>query len=257
MKILAFHAHPDDAEALAGGTLALLAEQGHEVAIATMTPGDCGSGEHAPEQIAAIRRREAATAAALVNAKYICAEFRDLAIFNDEPSRRRVAEILRRTRPDVVLAASPQDSQCDHRAAGNLVVDSLYAAALPNYRTGAPGAASALPKIPNLYFMDPPGGVDREGCPVVPDFVVDIGLAFSRKQRMLAQHRSQREWLSQFLGVDDTLARMERWARQTGALAGVDFGEGFRRCRGQGYPQEPLLEELLGGGDAVRAVVGR
>jgi LmbE family N-acetylglucosaminyl deacetylase len=254
MKILAFHAHPDDAEALAGGTLVLLAAQGHEVAIATMTPGDCGSAEHTPEQIAAIRRREAVMAAALLGARYICAEFRDLAVFNDEPSRHRVTEILRRNRPELVLAASPADSQCDHRAAGSLVRDCAYAAATPNYCTGASNAAAALPAIPHLYFMDPPGGADREGNALAPDFVVDIGAAFTRKQRMLAQHRSQREWLSQFLGVDDPLARMERWTRQCGALAGVEFGEGFRRCRGQGYPQSPLLEELVGA-ETVRPVL--
>ena len=246
MRILAFHAHPDDVEALAGGTVALLAEQGHEIAIATMTPGDCGSAGNAPERIAAIRRREAASAAALIGARYICAEFRDLAVFNDEPSRRRIAELLRRAAPDLVLAASPADSQCDHAAAGALVRDALFAAATPNYRTGAPNAAPPLPRIPHLYFMDPPGGADREGLPFEPDFVADISLAFPRKQRLLAQHRSQREWLPQFLGIDDPLARMERWTRMRGALAGVEFGEGFRGFRGQGFPQSPLLEELLG-----------
>jgi LmbE family N-acetylglucosaminyl deacetylase len=254
MRILAFHAHPDDVEALAGGMLTLAAAAGHEIVIASMTPGDCGSAEHAPEQIAAIRRREAAMAAGLLGARYVCAEFRDLAVFNDEPSRRRVTELLRRARPELVLAASAEDSQCDHHAASNLVRDSVLAAATPNYRTGAPNAAPALPNIPHLYFMDPPGGVDRQECAAVPDFVVDIGLVFARKQRLLAQHRSQREWLSQFLGVDDPLARMERWARRSGALAGVEFGEGFRRCRGQGYPSSPLLEELLGE-EAVRPVL--
>jgi LmbE family N-acetylglucosaminyl deacetylase len=253
MKVLAFHAHPDDVETLAGGTLVLLAAQGHEVAIATMTPGDCGSAEHAPEQIAAIRRREAVMAAQLIGARYICAEFRDLAIFDDEPSRRRVTEILRRARPDLVLAASPLDAQCDHQAAGALVRNCLLAAAVRNFLTGAPNPAAPLPKIPHLYFMDPAGAVDLESAAATPDFIADIGAAFARKQRMVAQHRSQREWLAEFLGVDDPLLRMERWTRQRGALAGVEFGEGFRRCRGQGYPQSPLLEELLGG-EAVRPV---
>src|ERR1035438_9818164 len=40
--ILAIHAHPDDVEILAGGTLALLAGLGHAITIATFTPGDCG-----------------------------------------------------------------------------------------------------------------------------------------------------------------------------------------------------------------------
>ncbi len=39
-KILAIHAHPDDVEFLAGGTMALLAERGHELTIATFTAGE-------------------------------------------------------------------------------------------------------------------------------------------------------------------------------------------------------------------------
>jgi LmbE family N-acetylglucosaminyl deacetylase len=44
VRILAIHAHPDDVEILAGGALALLADAGHAVTIATLTP-DCGSHE--------------------------------------------------------------------------------------------------------------------------------------------------------------------------------------------------------------------
>ena len=61
-----------------------------------MTPGDCGSAEHDAEAISAIRREEAHAAAAMIGAEYICLEFRDLAIFNDDDSRRRVTEVLRR-----------------------------------------------------------------------------------------------------------------------------------------------------------------
>src|ERR1041385_6488867 len=93
--ILAIHAHPDDVEILAGGTLALLADAGHAITVATMTPGDCGSCERGPEEIAAIRRKEAASAAGMIGARYICLEMRDLAVFNDDASRRRVVEVLR------------------------------------------------------------------------------------------------------------------------------------------------------------------
>ena len=72
---LAMHAHPDDVEILAGGTVALLAAAGHRVVIVTMTPGDCGSHKHGPDEIAAIRRLEAGNAARLVPA----ARHRDLA----------------------------------------------------------------------------------------------------------------------------------------------------------------------------------
>ena len=85
--------------------MALLADLGHQITIATFTPGDCGSKQLGPEEIAAVRRQEAANAAALIGARYLCLEMRDLAIFNDDASRRRVTETLRQTRPDLVLTA--------------------------------------------------------------------------------------------------------------------------------------------------------
>jgi hypothetical protein len=68
-----------------------------------------------------------------------------------------------------------------------------------------------------------------------PEFIVDIETTFLRKQRMVAQHRSQREEAS------DYLERMERWTRMRGSVAGVEFGEGFRGTKGT-----RVLEELLG-----------
>jgi LmbE family N-acetylglucosaminyl deacetylase len=240
-RILAIHAHPDDVEILAGGTLALLADAGHELTIATFTPGDCGSHELAPEEIAAVRRREAAAAAARVGARYCCLEFRDLAIFQDDAARRRVTEVLRQARPEVVLAASPIDYLCDHEAASALVRDACFCAPMPNYRT----ASAPLPAIPHLYWMDPLGGRDREGGVVRPDFVVDVTAAFERKRAMLAEHASQREWLRRHHAVDEYLLEMERWTRERGALAGVAYGEGFRQYRGHAYPGSPVLQDFL------------
>ena len=248
-RVLAIHAHPDDVEILAGGTLALLAGQGHEITIATMTPGDCGSKELGPEEIARVRRLEAANSAALIGARYLCVEMRDLAIFSDDPSRRRITLVLRKTRPQLVLTASPVDYLCDHEAASALVRDACFAAPAPNYHTGeAPEQTQApvLDAIPHLYFMDPIMGSDREGKIVEPDFVVDVTETFARKREMLAAHASQRTWLKQHHGTDDYLEEMEHWTRERGQLVGLSHGEGFRHYRGHAYPQSPLLEELLG-----------
>ncbi len=245
--ILAVHAHPDDIEILAGGTLALLSAAGHRVAMASLTPGDCGSRDRSAEEIAAIRRREAAAAAALIGASYQCAEFRDLAIFNDDASRRRVTELLRAVRPDIVITASPVDYMCDHEAASALVRDACFAASAPNYATRAESASPALDGIPHLYFMDPVGGVDRDDRTVAADFYADVSGQFETKRAMLAEHASQREWLLAQHGMDDYLLTMERWTREAGQRAGVQFAEGFRRYKGHPYPQSPLLEELLGG----------
>lgn len=94
--------------------------------------------------------------------------------------------------------------------------------------------------------MDPIGGRDRDDQPVVADFYVDVGRTVETKLRMLAEHRSQREWLLKHHGMDDYLQTTEKWTREIGSRAGVEFAEGFRRYKGHPYPQTPLLEELVG-----------
>ena len=230
-------------EILAGGTLALLADLGHSITIVTFTPGDCGSHDRGPEEIASVRRREASSAAARIGARYLCLEMRDLVIFNDDTSRRRVTDVLRTTRPEIVLAPSPADYLCDHEIASALVRDACFAAPLTNYPTVAPPIGA----IPHLYFMDPVGGRDRDNCVIRPDFVVNVEATFERKRSMLAEHASQREWLRQHHGIDDYLEEMERWTRERGSLAGLTHGEGFRQYRGHAYPLTPLLEDSLGG----------
>ena len=62
--VLAFFAHPDDAEILCAGTLIRLADAGWKIHIATATPGDCGTMDHSAHDIASIRTTEAKAAAA-------------------------------------------------------------------------------------------------------------------------------------------------------------------------------------------------
>jgi LmbE family N-acetylglucosaminyl deacetylase len=241
-RVLAIHAHPDDVEILAGGTVSLLAHLGHEVTIATMSPGDCGSHEYGPEETAEVRRREAASAAKLIGASYLCVELRDLAIFNDDSSRRRVTELLRMARPDLVLTSSPADYHCDHEATSTLVRDACFAAPAPNYKTRQENPAPPIERIPHLYFMDP---LDSD-VGYTPDFVVDVAETFELKRRMLAEHASQRNWLRQHHGIDDYLEQMEQWTRERGQVAGLPHGEGFRLYKVHPFPQSRRLEEMLG-----------
>jgi N-acetylglucosamine malate deacetylase 1 len=243
LRILCIHAHPDDAEILAGGTLALLATAGHHITVLTMTAGDCGSDEHGPEELSRIRKAEAAASAALIGAEYMCAGFQDLAIFNDDSSRRRVTHLLRQLRPCVVLTGSPEDYLCDHETTSQLVRDACFGASLPNYVTGTGNVA--LPEIPYLYFMDPIEMVDRGGKPVGWDFTVDVSLSFETKKAMLAKHETQRAWLKRQHKIDNYLSKMEEWTRACGARAGISLGEGFRQYRAHPYPESPLLQQML------------
>ncbi len=243
MRIASIHAHPDDAEILAGGTLALLAELGHDITIITLSAGDCGSTVHSRDEIAAIRRAEAAESAALIGAQYRWGGFRDLAIFSDDPSRRAVTGLLRDLRPQIVLTAAPSDYHADHEATSQLVRDACFAASVPNYAT--PSERPALPATPHLYFMDPIDRRDRSGALAVPEFTINVASTFEAKTAMLAKHRSQRLWLQQKHGMDDYLRQMEDWTRACGTLAGVAFGEGLRQYKVHPYPHEPILQQLL------------
>jgi LmbE family N-acetylglucosaminyl deacetylase len=245
VRILALHAHPDDLEFQCAGTLALLREAGGHVTMATMTPGDCGSAEHDAESIAAIRRAEAQGAANVIGADYLCLEFRDLAIFNDDDSRRRVVECLRRVRPDIVLTAPPVDYLCDHEATSALVRDACFAAPIPNYATRQWDPTPPLAKIPYLYYVDSIEGSDHDGKPQPAGFHVDVSRVFERKRQMLACHASQRNWLLKQHGIDEYLESQAKWSRQRGSEIGVEHAEAFRQYLGHAYPHDNLLLTLL------------
>jgi len=242
-RILAVHAHPDDTETLAAGTLAILANLGHAIAIATLTAGECGSVDDDPERTAQTRRREAGEAAAMIGATYECLGLSDLGVFNDDASRRAVTELLRRTGPEIVITSAPADYHPDHEATSLLVRDACFAASAPGYRTGG---APPLAVIPHLYFMDPIGGRDRDGVPARPDFAVDIGAVMETKRRMLSAHQSQKTWLLKQHGIADFTAGMEAQSARRGRDFGVAFAEGFRQYRHPPYPRDRLLQTLLG-----------
>ncbi len=245
-RILALHAHPDDIEFQCAGTLALLGEAGCQLTLATMTPGDCGSAEHDSETIAAIRRDEAKAAADRLGAEYLCLEFRDLAIFNDDESRRRVVEALRRTRPDLILTAPPADYLADHEMTSLLVRDACFCAPIPNYVTRQWDPAPPLARIPHLYLVEALEGVDREGRPCPVDFHVDVTGVFDLKRAMLACHASQREWLRRQHGIDEYLRGQEEQGRKRGEEIGVAYAEVFVQYLGHPYPRDNRLLELIG-----------
>lgn len=243
--IVAIHAHPDDIEFLAAGTLAGISRGGGRVIMASMTAGDCGAVSQDPNEISQIRVREAANSAAIVGARYYCLGFKDMAVFSDDASRRRITEFLRALRPTIVVTSSPEDYMADHEATAILVRDACFAAALPNYETRHQTPATPLPEIPALYFMDPLGGVDRNQVPVIPDFVVDIEETFDLKIAMLMEHKSQKEWLRVRHGIENYVSIMQKWTRERGALAGIRIGEGFRQYRGHPYPQDERFQDLV------------
>ncbi|QGJ69161.1 N-acetylglucosaminylphosphatidylinositol deacetylase [Planctomycetales bacterium 10988] len=244
-RVLAIHAHPDDIEFQCAGTLALLNAQGHHITMVTMTAGDCGSRDLSPEAIAKVRRQEAKSAADMLDAHYECLEFHDLSIVVDNESKRRVAEAIRRARPDIVFTAPPADYMEDHEATSRLVREACFSASCPNYATRQWEPAPATEKIPILYYVDPLDAMDLWGNQIEPHFYIDIQEVFEKKKEMLACHESQRAWLRAQHGVDEYLEMLERFGKDRGEEVGLPYAEAFRQHLGHPYPHNDLLKTLL------------
>ncbi len=244
-NILAFMAHPDDAEFLCAGTLARLKKQGFAIHIATMTAGDGGSAELTNEEIASVRYIEAQQAAAVLGADYQCAQQKDFFVTFGKKAVQAALEIIRRTNPILVFTHSPQDYMTDHEQTSLIVRAACFAASAPNAKTDNDSPLKPLAAIPHLYYADAIEGKDIFGKEISPDFYVDISDEIETKSAMLACHKSQRNWLLQQHGMDHYIESMKHWSAHRGAEIGVNFAEGFRQHLGHAYPQHNLLKELF------------
>jgi len=240
---LCIGAHPDDAEFLCAGTLALLRARGWQIHIATMTPGDCGTIEYTREEISRIRKAEAAKAAALLDGTYHCLEYDDVLIMYDRPTLLKTVALVRRVQPKIVFALSPADYMVDHEMASKLAQTGCFCCGVVNLET--PDAEPFEP-IPHLYYCDAVEGKDKFGTSVEPRIVVDISTTMNTKEQMLCCHESQRNWLLAHHGMDEYTVQMKKLGKERGRTIGVDFAEGFRQHLGHAYPQDDILKAELG-----------
>ena len=237
--------HPDDAEIFCAGTLALLQEQGWEIHIASMTPGDCGSMELSPSEISGIRRAEGAAAAAKLRATYHCLDRRDLDVFYDRPTVQAAVELVRQIDPAIVITHPPHDYMPDHEITILVVRAACFGAPARNYDTGRRPAAAGTGGIPHLYYASPASGTDIFGRQAEYSVMVDISSVMGLKADMLACHESQREWLRAQHGMDQYIEEMRHWGAQLGEKIGVEYAEAFRQHVGHPYPADDKLVELL------------
>ncbi|NLX12785.1 MAG: PIG-L family deacetylase [Phycisphaerales bacterium] len=240
---LSICAHPDDTELLCAGTLALLYKKGWEIHSATMTAGDMGSAEHTQEEISSIRPVEAARSAAVLNGKYHCLHCLDIFLSYDRPTLTKTVELLRKVRPRVVFAPSPQDYMIDHETASRVVQMAAFAAGIPLLET--PGY-SPINYVPHVYYSDSIDGRDIFGDSIEPRILVDISDVIGIKEQMLCCHETQRDWLLKHHGIDEYVMTMKKMSAERGGRIGRPFAEGFRQHLGHPYPQNNILKTVLG-----------
>jgi LmbE family N-acetylglucosaminyl deacetylase len=127
LTLMAVHAHPDDEATGTGGVLARYAAEGIRTVLVTCTDGGCGDGPggvkpgeagHDPAAVAALRRQELEASCEVLNITHLeTLDYADSGMMgwatNDAPesfwrtpveqSAARLAELMRRYEPDVVV----------------------------------------------------------------------------------------------------------------------------------------------------------
>ena len=180
LDILAFGAHPDDVELGAGGLLATHANAGAATGIVDLTRGEMGT-RGTPE----IRDEEACMAADILGCKIrLNMSMPDGQISFDHESQLKVAKIIRKYQPEIVLMNAPTDRHPDHGRASRLIEEACFLSGLHKielYDNGvalAPWRPKTMYKYLQFYNLE-------------PNLVVDITDGFLQKMESIRAHKSQ------------------------------------------------------------------
>jgi len=251
-RVFAIAAHPDDIEFGMGGTLILLAGEGCEIHYMNIANGSCGSTEHDAEATAEIRLVEATNAAGRIGAVFHRPLVADLEIFYEKELLARVASIMRAVAPDILLVPSPQDYMEDHTNACRLAVTAAFGRGMRNFPVDPPRPPVECDVT--VYHAQPHGNRDSLNRLVHPDFFIDISPVIDEKADMLAEHKSQAEWLDHTQGMNAYLETMRGLAGEMGSLSTrCEFAEGWRRhnplglCAVDADPLANLLRDHVAG----------
>jgi len=240
-------AHPDDIDFLKAGTLILLGEAGYELHYMNLANGSCGSATMDKQQTVAVRTEESRNSAATAGAAFHEPLVDDLQIYYTPELVAKLCAIVRRVNPEILLIPSPQDYMEDHTNTARLMVTAAFCRNMRNFPTDPP-----TPPIDSrmaVYHCMPYGLKDPLRNEVHPHLYVDISSVIDRKRKMLACHRSQKEWLDHSQGLDSYLKTMEQMSAQMGKMSGLfAYAEAWRRHSHLGFADEDFdpLSDALG-----------
>ncbi len=219
LDVLAIAAHRDDVEQTCGGTLLRMASLSLTTGIVDLTQGESGTrgtvAERAAEateagRILRVTRREAL-------------DLPDGAVANTLENRLKVARVIRRLRPRVVILPYWEARHPDHATCSTLGYEACFLAGLAQFSSGDLG-----PMPPHRPFKIIYASLYAD---VRPSFVVDITPFIEERLASLLAYRSQ--YADQprggalFVEEAEIRERTLAEARHYGLLAGVRYGEPF------------------------------
>jgi bacillithiol biosynthesis deacetylase BshB1 len=245
LDVLAIAAHRDDVEQTCGGTLLKMAERGHRTGILDLTQGEMGTRGTADD-----RAREAADAANILHASWRHAlDIPDGRVENTWENRLKVAQVIRETRPRVVILPYWKGRHPDHYTASVLGYEACFLAGLAKL------ALSSQPSvISQTNLAAGKGELSSPHRPfkilyatlyydVRPTFVVDISDQFEGKFASIMAYKSQfsdqEAGKDLFPAHDEIRKRVDAMARFYGMLGGITYAEPFLQ------KEVGLVEDLL------------
>jgi LmbE family N-acetylglucosaminyl deacetylase len=222
LRVVAVGGHGDDPQTCAGGTLALFADQGHDVVALSLTGGPPPAPDANPEVRAVRNRLDCGKAADILKIRLECLNYSggNMGQFRYgtacEISGQRYKEftelLLDKYKPDIVFTHWPIDFHMDHRAASLLT----YTAWLHSGK-----------KFP-LYYMEAELGIQTQNF--VPTHYVDI---------TTMEERTHEAWKALSLWYDTVWPLHDTMRRMRGGERGCKVAEAFNH-----HPQSPAEPSL-------------
>jgi bacillithiol biosynthesis deacetylase BshB1 len=177
VDVLAIAAHPDDIELICGGTLIRAQMLGRSTGIL-----DLAAGEMASRGTPDLRAKEAAKAAKVMGVGVReNLGLPDGGIQNTPETRAKVAVVIRRLQPKIVITHSLHGRHPDHPIVAQLVRDACFVAGLKKVEPKI-AVHRPLKVLHALSFRE-----DNQK----PTFVVDISEAFEKKLEAIGCYESQ------------------------------------------------------------------
>mgnify|MGYP002623356488 CR=1 FL=1 len=263
LRIIAFGAHPDDAEFQIGGTAARWVALGHKVKLVSVTNGDIGHWREAGGPLARRRTAEVHEAARRGGWEAEVLDNHDGELLPTLENRKEIVRLIREWRADLVFSHRPWDYHPDHRYTGTLVQDAAFMVTVPFF------CPDVEPLTANPCFFFFPDSFTKP-YPFSPDVIVSLDEVFEKKLHAVDALESQ-VYEGGALGNENTarerkqsdpegrmLLLREVWQRRNGTIAdkyrdvlvswygeergrAIKYAEAFELCE---YGRRPTREEL-------------
>lgn len=221
LDILAIGAHPDDVELGCGGTLAKMISENKKVGILDLTEGELGT-----RGTALTRKSEAEEAGKILSIAYReNLKFRDGFFKNDDIHKIELIKIIRKYKPDIVLANAVNDRHPDHGKAAKLVYDACFLSGLLKIQTSYNGVTQDKWRPKHIFNY-------IQWNEEKPDFIIDISHFLDKKIEACMAYKTQfydpnsLEPNTPITSINFKKSILYR-AENLGRLIGCDAGEGF------------------------------